>query len=467
MNKENAMTLRLNPELMVIGDSLAQGCRTLSVSENLCAQSYANIIAKSQGWEFEYPRHPQPILFDLEEEIRKLRIFSIIGGVGRLRRNLDAWSATFENQSQLDVPIAYDNLAIAGVSIAEMNEFTAGANKEQLLDDLFPNMIGQSLREIFERGTKAHLAINAAFVLNPQGGSAHNSKTQLDWVEQRQPKRLIAHFGHNDGLYRIGGSADLTEFNGNYDNALGAYKEVVYRLADLPKAVKKIVIVLHPKVSAVANLRPNGTKDANGYHAIYTTQFPLPGEEIKGTLLRRADDAIKAFNRSIRKHVAALPNANRFCFVDTYRILEKYDFKNTTESRRQIETGAQRIDNRYLEGVRKRRPGRPNGPPKYRFQFKHGGLFSLDGMHLSAIGYAVLACEIMNKMDLIYDKGAILKQAFQNEDLVSRYNRSIHSFLSILDFVEDLRPTDDEESASDLRIEAALGLAEQPFLGHV
>lgn len=457
------MSLRINPELMVIGDSLAQGCRTLSVSEALCSQSYANVIAKSQGWDFEYPRLPRPILFDLEEEIRKLNIFSLIGGVRRLRGNLEAWSATFDDQSQLDVPEVFDNLAISGVSIAEMTTFTPGAKKEQLRDDLFPQMIGQSLRDIFERVSKAHLAINTAFVLNPKGKSAHSGMTQLDWVERRKPKHLIAHFGHNDGLYPIGGSADPGEFYNRYDKTLSAYKQVVDRLAGLPNEVKQIVIVLYPKISAVANLRPDGSKDAHGYFSSYTTEFPLPGEEISGRTLRLADEAIKAFNGLIREHVAGIPNNGRIRFVDAYTILGKYDFKNTREPSRQLEIDRKRIDNRYLAGIRKRRSGRPGNPPRIRYHFSHGGLLSLDGMHLSAIGYAVLACEIMDKMDLVFDKRAILSQAYSNEDLVSAYRSNIHSFLDMLDIVEDLRPTDEDEGSRDLRMEATMGLMERPF----
>lgn len=67
------MTLRMNPELMVIGDSLAQGCRSLSVTAKFCAESYGARIARERGWEFEAPNHPRPeSLRNIEAEIRRL-----------------------------------------------------------------------------------------------------------------------------------------------------------------------------------------------------------------------------------------------------------------------------------------------------------------------------------------------------------------------------------------------------------
>jgi len=57
---------------MVIGDSLAQGCRSLSVKADYCAQSCGARIAAAQKWEFITPDFPREVLYDLEKEIRLL-----------------------------------------------------------------------------------------------------------------------------------------------------------------------------------------------------------------------------------------------------------------------------------------------------------------------------------------------------------------------------------------------------------
>jgi hypothetical protein len=41
---------RPNPELMIIGDSLAQGRRSLIVNQSDCVQSWAARIAAEHGW---------------------------------------------------------------------------------------------------------------------------------------------------------------------------------------------------------------------------------------------------------------------------------------------------------------------------------------------------------------------------------------------------------------------------------
>jgi hypothetical protein len=452
---------RPNPELMVIGDSLAQGCRTLSVSEELCSQSYGHIIAKSQGWDFQYPRFPRPVLFDLDEEARHLSGLGILGGLRRLRRNVRDWERHFADQQAGDLPDAFDNLAVAGASIQQMTSFTAGEQRERLRDELFPKVVDKPLVELFDWLEPTHLAINASFVLNPTGAADLDGLDQLQWVELRRPKRLIAHFGHNDGLYPVGGSADTTDFFANLPQTLAAYKQVLERLAHLHADVQLIVVVLYPKLGAVANLDPVGPRDAHGYAQHYHTRFPLPGNDIRGTALRHVDEKVKAFNREVRLHAEDLPLAHRFRFVDAYRILGDYDYKNTGDESRQVVIGNKRIDNRYLQG-RWRWSGPPHRPNRRRvYEFAYGGLQSLDGMHLSAVGYAVLACEIMRKLDMVFDENAVLRQAFQDEDLIRRYNANLKTLDYLLDTVEDLRPG--ERDKEELSYPTMLGAQQRIF----
>jgi hypothetical protein len=44
--------------VMVIGDSLAQGCRSLSVTSAFCAQSWGARIARANNWTFVPPTIP-------------------------------------------------------------------------------------------------------------------------------------------------------------------------------------------------------------------------------------------------------------------------------------------------------------------------------------------------------------------------------------------------------------------------
>src|SRR5260370_7213508 len=102
---------------MIIGDSLAQGCRSLTVNPTFCAQSWAARIAQEQGWDFITPDFPRPILFDLEEEIRRLNTltlsvegFRFDGIEGRIRANLQKWL----NNAQASSFTCFDNLVLSG-----------------------------------------------------------------------------------------------------------------------------------------------------------------------------------------------------------------------------------------------------------------------------------------------------------------------------------------------------------------
>ena len=108
----------MHPELMVIGDSLSQGCRSLSVTRPFCQQSWPARVAKCQGWNFLVPDFPRPILFDLEEEVRQLgdlvqispKDIRFQGLLGRFFTNLRAWLAN-KVESKLT---CFDNLGLAG-----------------------------------------------------------------------------------------------------------------------------------------------------------------------------------------------------------------------------------------------------------------------------------------------------------------------------------------------------------------
>src|SRR5437667_10237331 len=111
---------RPRPKLMVIGDSLAQGCRSLSVKADFCAQGWPARVAQAQGWEFVTPDFPREVLFDLEAEVRRLNTLTISveqlrfeGFETRFRRNLGEWlQAGVESSSR-----CFDNLAVSGALI--------------------------------------------------------------------------------------------------------------------------------------------------------------------------------------------------------------------------------------------------------------------------------------------------------------------------------------------------------------
>jgi len=212
---ELAMPFEFPPaELMIIGDSLAQGCRSLTVKREFCAQSCAARIAQSQGWRFITPDFPIPVLFDLEQEIRQLDTGTIRfdqlqfkGLFGRVRDNLAAWLANIPTSAFT----CFDNLGLSGCLIDDLYTRTARSSAEEVARlaphgatvDVVQNLLGGTLGSL-------HLAINARFTLNPSRDTELDDLTPLDWVTRRRPGILLVQVGHNHGLYRIGSDAVAT-----------------------------------------------------------------------------------------------------------------------------------------------------------------------------------------------------------------------------------------------------------------
>ena len=69
---------RRRPELMVVGDSVAQGIRFLSISHEFASYAYPKLIADCQGRDFRVSDVPRPVLIDLEDEARQLRVLSLV-----------------------------------------------------------------------------------------------------------------------------------------------------------------------------------------------------------------------------------------------------------------------------------------------------------------------------------------------------------------------------------------------------
>ena len=236
---------RLNPKLMAIGDSLPQGTRHLTVKASFCAQSWPARIAQAQGWDFAVPDHPRPVLFDLEQEIRKLDpVFlspanlSFVGLPGRVLENFKAWQKQ-PGGSKFE---CFDNLAVAGAKVHDLYSRTSASSSGEITV-----IAAGGADDILGKVGELHLPVNARFVLNPQQKPEFKDFSTLDWVEQRQPETLLVHCGHNHGLFEFGFAAkdQQSVTQGDHDGLdyFGQWQKVAARLAALPAAVQRILIV--------------------------------------------------------------------------------------------------------------------------------------------------------------------------------------------------------------------------------
>jgi hypothetical protein len=427
---------RVNPKLMAIGDSLPQGCRHLSVKASYCAQSWPARIAQAQAWDFAAPDHPRPVLFDLEDEVRRLdpillspANLAFFGLPGRVRSNFAQWQRQ-PGDSKFE---AFDNVAVAAAKVHDLYSLTSASANDEV-----NRIVGGDAGNILARAGDLHLPINARFVLNPQQKSEYMDFSPLDWVEKRQPETLLVHCGHNHGLFAFGFEArdQSSVTQGDHDGLdyFGQWKKVADRLAALPPSVKNILVVLLPKVGAVAALNPTSNQRLNGYAPFYEPRIIPTSRTLAGTRVAEVDAMVREANEQIEKTVRNSAKAAgtdaRLKFLDAYASLDAMDFKNSLDAKRRTKlSGNQFIDNRYLDG-------KPNFPQILKGTLVAGGYQSIDGMHASGAGYADLASHAMQALGLGHtktDRDKLLRRGFDEDTLLSKYPLELDGLLRLID----------------------------------
>src|SRR5579883_2381347 len=301
---------RPNPELMIIGDSLAQGCRSLTVNQSFCQQSWAARIAQEQGWDFATPDFPRPILFDLEEEIRRLDTltlsvegFRFEGIEDRIRANLQAWL----NNAQESAFACFDNLGLSGARIYDLYTRSSATSQAEVAA-LTPQGAATALP--LNQVGDLHLAVNGRFTLNPSQDPSFNDFTPLQWVRARRPRRLLVQIGHNHGLYQIGSQAQDVPFDqpggdGLHGDYWSQWQTLATALAGLPPEVGVILITPLPKIGAVANLEPRESDRENGYAPTYGPILSVSTAILTGEQLAAIDQVVREANQRIRDIVTA------------------------------------------------------------------------------------------------------------------------------------------------------------------
>ena len=430
---------------MIIGDSLAQGCRSLTVQAAFCRQSWASQLATAQGWNFRAPDFLRPILFDLEQEVRFLGdIIQVTpagirfqGLVGRFLQNLRAWLANKKESASF----CFDNLALSGAQPHDLYTRTAASSNIEIAK-ICPSGPATSSVSYGDIGG-LHLGINGRYVLNPSQNPAFENLTPLSWVQVRQPKRLFIQIGHNNGLYQIGADADpkrlnFTQDNRNGDKFFDSFQTIAKAVAELPDAVELIVVALLPKVGTVANLRPSSNARSDGYAESYSPVFSTSATVVPGATLAQVDQQIANANARIvdlfQQAARAVGRVDRLKFLDVFKLFETIDYKNTLAPGKRIVIDQDHvIDNNYLaESLVPELPS-PAGQPPLRKMLNQGGFQSIDGMHPTGCGYSVVASWAMNLLNLPNnDLARLLQQSLIDDTLVNDVPLKLELLVAVL-----------------------------------
>lgn len=274
-------------------------------------------------------------------------------------------------------------------------------------------------------------AENSSFVLNPTQDSCLEDMTALDQVLLRQPKRLLVGVGSNSGLFTfLYTGQPVDRYCGDVDFAFG---EKVYQwkryvsirqssgqefLGDMAKLLDKlateggriehIYVMAQLRPSSIANLKPSYGQSPPGLHryfASYDIDFaPEGGITVSGEEVERADKLNSEVNQKLRELVEARNKLGRtrFIFVDLDAMADRYDFKHTGNPHSQIVIGESqlaglqgeiRLDNRVLTFSRSEQLLGDGSSAGQRIL--EGGMFSLDNLHPTVVGYSALATELL------------------------------------------------------------------------
>lgn len=362
------------PELMAIGDSIYNGTRSLTTNAEVAQLSVPAQVARAFGWDFRTPSYPSEVLFDLEDLVRSGQFNQT-----RLKESVLANAQAWLDGGRWSDADHFDNISIAQTTIADQSTLTYRNNAAQIgpLIQRLHNASGIDFKVL----VALYEAINVSFILNPSNDPASEwaNRTPLQNIARRKPKRLLVNIGINDGIWSICLLAATDEFKP--DQIAEDMHELGQLLHDMKQAgqVDHIYLNLLPKPSCVANLMPRHDPDKLPHGSDYFPEYlgrlgQLGG--LSGAQMKTIDDTVSALNDTVRDDLLqTFGGTGGLHFIDTYGMMAVQDNKHFREAQdKQIWIGNWRMNNVPLQSLSHK-----------------GGLYSLDNLHLTSVGYGVLA----------------------------------------------------------------------------
>lgn len=450
-------------KLFTIGDSISQGFMSGAAANTHL--SYSALLASALGetnhrylyWD---PRYKTKV--DLERILRKLerqfgsniRVLEWAGVLPTINGVLDQAEEYFElGEGRLGHPvpgsiaapdpqIGFHNVAVEGMDVADAFMVTAKKCKKVIAENRSNNM-----KDNWLQGASYPFYRNAYRVLNPKGTSGEGSFgdfTAVDWLEytgeNEGVENVCLFLGANNALGTI---LDLNIVQSNHtgkkdiwnvdretrqkwnlwhpDHFRQEYKELLRRVtAALEKNKHEdwhVFVATVPMVTIAPLAKGVGEKrivtdpsDPNkkSLYFQYYTYFPLTLESalatnkfLKFDQALFIDETIAQFNQHIRdlvKETNGDLGTERFHIVDVSKSLSDMAWKRNMGS----------PTYKFPEEIAFIYP-RPN--TKYyhatdKGEVTKGGIFSLDGVHPTAIGQGLLAHEFLKEIKNVYGPNA-------------------------------------------------------------
>ncbi|MFN6482145.1 MULTISPECIES: hypothetical protein [unclassified Nostoc] len=486
-------------KLFTIGDSISQGFMSLAAARtDLC---FSTLIAKSMGLqvgaEYLYPEWPMGGLpANIEKILRRLekKYGSDINALDwltilpTLEGVLDETEDYYEREggsAQQRYPGGIDffhNVAIQGFDIADSWMITPNICKYQIE---ISNEKGEGKPDFLGLPNAAFYR-TALKVLNPSLNAIYDNYSQLDWLEHHTStpqgvENLILWLGSNNALGTVI-SLEINQTPNDSNKTLtnpsqkpesfrevreqwnlwhpkdfeAEYQELLDRVDTIMQGnnnpdwnvfigtVPLVTIVpLAKGVGPTTEINIPGDDRPSIYYKYYT-YFPFEEDTVRktGTLyltLQDAlyiDDCIRSYNQIIRELIKSKNSKyqrSRYHIVELADALQEIAFKRNA--------GEVQYDfPEYFNFVY------PQVNTKYYHadtagRLRQGGLFSLDGIHPSAIGQGLIAYEflkVMAQVGVVNSTELDWKSIFFSDQLYSQPITLMHEFYDNKQFVETI-----------------------------
>lgn len=432
-------------KLFTIGDSLSQGFMSLAAARTDLA--FSTLLAAKLGLggaDYRYPDWPRDGLpLNLEAILRELsrRYGADIGGfewlsvpvaintvVDRAEDYYERGAGAAGRTYPGGVPF-FHNVAVTGFTVADAWLVTPALCREVLGEGA-----GRRPGDDFLAGPDNALYRAALKVLNPSLDPAHDTLSQLGWLDRHAKapggvENLVLWLGANNALGAVvtlkpvptppdldpppheRGHLERAGWNLWHPDAFAAEYRALLDRADASMQANlapdwRVFVGTVPLVTIVPLAKGVGDTtqiERDGklctYYKYYT-YFPFEEGFARETGIQltmqqavRIDDYIRAYNRAIKAGVARLNaqhSRERYHVVDIADALDQIAFKRnngqpTYDFPDYIDTVYPPVDTKYYHASADGR-------------LMQGGLFSLDGVHPSAIGHGLLAFEFLKVM---------------------------------------------------------------------
>jgi GDSL-like Lipase/Acylhydrolase len=470
--------------LVTIGDSLTHGFQSGAIFNTQL--SYPAIIAKEMGWgELRYPNYNQSggglpfnlekLANDLQERFgSKINWLNTIPVIWFIRKHLDVIEDYWERGKGTIFPShgkIYHNLAVYGWDLR--NTISRNADicleaiaKEKSKDDILRQVVDNHndraaacvLNTARDDNGKALTTLQAAAALGTEGNEIEGIET------------LVVMIGANNTLGAIL-TLNVNWSDEGYDEMNINDKYTVWRpthfkaeldllVADIKKIrARHVILATVPHITIVPLARGVGGKvrERSRYFPYYTLPWiedkdfnPTKHPHITENEVRAIDSAIDQYNDAITEVVRQARQEGR----DWY-LFELCGLLDRLASRRYLEDPTARPDWwNQVGGQYQLASALKSISPPITSEFFHsdtkgrtrGGLFSLDGIHPTTIGYGIMAQEVIKVMQLAgvkfyesdgkTEREGEIKVDFQDliarDTLISQTPRNVDS---ILDFI--------------------------------